>query len=1285
MTEQKIDPILPKTESPKPLKNKKKYRFLRYTLGGLLVLMGGAGMGATWLLNSESGLRFALFRLPQYANVHIQAEQLSGTILDGFYAKNMYIQTDTAEITLSQLQVAWQPRQLWQKHLHITELNVGDIHLNSKPQPDKPTEPAVLPDSLDLPISISLDKLSIGKFTQEKQTEAYLKGAVLQYQFDHQKHALNIQSLDTHWSHSTGTLSLASQAPFALDGKINSAGQLDDISAQNHIILNGSLQDIALNVDLLGQGVSLKADTKIHPFKPQLSEMIEKVNVIGQGINPQAFVPTLPQAQLTFDLSLLPQNQVEKMLLGNISLHNEKPLPADKNGIPVRDIAGAFQMNDTGAVEIDNLIVQLIQKGKLSLSGGIYPAKETLNLSAQLENITAQDAISSPIKGVLNGHIVAKGTFTQPVAQWNLNTGRADTTGTVKLIPDAKQRQTVWIEQVQIKPQGGGVLNASGNLELFDTQKLVLQLQSQTFNPAKLYSDLPEGNINGHVKVNGEMAKTAFATEMNFAPSTLSDAPLSGNGKITYKNNHLSQADLAIKLGNNSINTQGAFGKKGDRLVVDIDAPQLSLFGFGLQGLLTAKGVISNTADSFTALDAKLEGKVRQFALAQAVKAQQLDFSIEASPEATRPLHITLNGTDINASGTRIDKVNTALHGTLRKHQLQASANLKIDNKPLSLNLGANGGLSEQNQWMGTVGVLDVAGALQLRLNHPMHLEAGAARVVMSAARWQALGGSLNLDHFVWDAKSGLTSKGNANGLQLAQLHNFYTPPIEHDLTIAANWDLNYSTRAHGFLTIKQQSGDVILPMRKQPLGLRDFVLNTQLSGNEIHNKINAKTNIAEISGHYNILQAFGGDIAVAPVSGHMKVNITDLSTSLKAILPVGQIVKGYLNADINLGGNVSQPKLGGTINGNNLYYRNRQVGVILDNGSLKSRLDGQTWHIDALQFKRKNGTLTLAGQAAYLNDAPDVEAKLIFDHYPILDQATRRLTLSGNNDVRYTAQGVALSGSLKTDEGRFTFQEGTAPTLDDDVVIVGETQPAPAAPMPFKLDLTFDLANKFYFTGEGLDVNLGGKLKLTSTTTSNVQAVGSVNIIKGQYKAYGQDLIIKKGTISFVGPLAKPNLNIRAERRASPVGAGVEVLGNLDAPRVSLVANEPMSEKDKLSWLILNRASSGSSGDNAALATAASAFLAGKLNDKMGLVDDFGLTSQQTRNAQTGEMNPAQQVLTFGKQINQNIYLGYEAGLETASQTVKLVYQLSRSFQAIAKIGTVSSGGELKYIKRFD
>ena len=156
------------------------------------------------------------------------------------------------------------------------------------------------------------------------------------------------------------------------------------------------------------------------------------------------------------------------------------------------------------------------------------------------------------------------------------------------------------------------------------------------------------------------------------------------------------------------------------------------------------------------------------------------------------------------------------------------------------------------------------------------------------------------------------------------------------------------------------------------------------------------------------------------------------------------------------------------------------------------------------------------------------------------------------------------------------------------DVVVVGEAPKAPVATTPVNMNLTLDLNNNVRFSGSGLDVTLGGRLNLVAKPGQEVQGVGTVTVVKGQYKAYGQNLEISKGNISFVGPLSDPNLNIRAERRLSPVGAGVEVLGSLNNPRVTLVANEPMSEKDKLSWLILNRASSGSDSDEAALGAAA-------------------------------------------------------------------------------------------------
>lgn len=91
-------------------------------------------------------------------------------------------------------------------------------------------------------------------------------------------------------------------------------------------------------------------------------------------------------------------------------------------------------------------------------------------------------------------------------------------------------------------------------------------------------------------------------------------------------------------------------------------------------------------------------------------------------------------------------------------------------------------------------------------------------------------------------------------------------------------------------------------------------------------------------------------------------------------------------------------------------------------------------------------------------------------------------------------------------------------PTLSDDVVVIGEEPKTQTATTPISLNLALDLNDNFRFSGEGLDVLLGGTLNITAQPGRDVQGVGSVRVVRGKYKAYGQDLNIDKGTISFVG-----------------------------------------------------------------------------------------------------------------------------------------------------------------------
>ena len=1359
----------PPEQQPAPPKRKKRLLrgFVLSALGVLTVSAGAIG----WLVGTESGLRFGLYKIPSWFDVKISSDTLKGTLIEGFEGDKWLIETEGADVKISSFRFDWKPSELTRPSLHITEVVAGDIAIMTKRTPPKEEEPSKgLPDSIDLPVTAYLDRLETGKISVgkrfDKQT-VYLDHLHAAYHYDKKEHRLHIKTADTPWSSSTGAVVLGLNKPYVLNTAIYTKGQLEGETIHGTVRLWGSLQDVYTDLLLDGDNVHLSAKSTIHPFADSLNETVGEILVKGSNINPQAFLPSLPKARLNFDATTIPSFTDGVALEGSIDLENDQAGFADENYIPVKRILGEFIVDDKGTVKIEDIGVGLLKDGSIDVSGTIDTAQDQLKLALGINNTGADDFVRQNIAGRLNGSIDVKGETSSPVVNWNLDSGFARTDGMLFFQTDKQLGQrTLKLDKVRLVPQNGGELNAKGSLELFKDRKLQLDIVSKAFNPARIDPQLPQGSVNGNINLTGILAQEKFAGNMQFAPSTLNGVPLSGKADVAYENKHLSRALTDLTLGSNIVKTNGSFGKKGDRLNIDITAPDLSRFGFGLGGLLNTRGYISgDLKGGLKTYEADLSGEARALRVGDAVNIRMLDFKLKGTPDINRPLAADIKGSHIALSGgaTVIDAVNLSLSGTGAQHRIHGSSSMALDGKPYKLEVNAAGGLNKDfNQWKGSVDTLDIGGAFNLKLQNRMNLEAGAERVSMSAARWSVMGGSLNLQNFVWDKKTGITSKGSAQSLHITELQNFVKIPVEHNLVLGGDWDLAYSQNARGYLNINRQSGDIILPnkdpKKQMPLGLSALALRTRFQNGRIDSTLEGNTRFGSINADLGISQQFGNKIANAPVSGKINLNVPDLGaikTFLPAtaqgitgrlnasatiggrvgsptiaatlngtsnygtaegtvnigqgasmdtaplsgklnlnvadlevfrnFLPVGQTVKGRLNAAVSLGGRVGDPQLSGTLNGENLYYRNQTQGLILDNGVLRSHLQGQRWIIDSLKF-HKGGTLELKGSVNLANADPDVDVDVVFDKYDTLSRPNRRLRLSGSAKVQYNQQkGVFLNGTLNSDYGMFGSQKSSMPSLDDDVVVLGEEKKQTAAVTPINLNLTLNLNDNIRFVGYGADITIGGKLTITSRPGEAIQGVGTVKVVKGRYKAYGQDLDITKGTVSFVGPLNNPNLNIRAERRLSPVGAGVEVLGSLNNPRVTLVAKEAMSEKDKLSWLILNRASSGSDGDNAALSAAAGALLAGQVNDRLGLVDDLGITSQRSRNAQTGELNPAEQVLTVGKQFTNNLYAGYEYGLSSAEQSVKLVYQLTRAIQAVARVGSRSYGGELKYTIRFD
>ena len=167
-------------------------------------------------------------------------------------------------------------------------------------------------------------------------------------------------------------------------------------------------------------------------------------------------------------------------------------------------------------------------------------------------------------------------------------------------------------------------------------------------------------------------------------------------------------------------------------------------------------------------------------------------------------------------------------------------------------------------------------------------------------------------------------------------------------------------------------------------------------------------------------------------------------------------------------------------------------------------------------------------------------------------------------------------------------------PAVQTKALAATPTQPPVARKV--NLDLTVNMGDDLKIRGKGLDAKLNGELHITSPE-GRISVAGAISAVNGTFQAYGQKLTINRAVITFTGPLDNPRLDILATRPdLETVTVGVEVTGTVLYPRISLYSEPAMSDVDKLSWLVLGKASTSTGGaESALLQRAALALLSGE------------------------------------------------------------------------------------------
>ena len=820
-----------------------------------------------------------------------------------------------------------------------------------------------------------------------------------------------------------------------------------------------------------------------------------------------------------------------------------------------------------------------------------------------------------------------------------------------------------------------------------------------------------EARVNGTLNASGALAPT-FRTRAEFrlGPSVYDDLPLTGEGLIQLAGSRILPSRANLSVAGNTVDLQGSFGAPGDRLRFRVDAPQLDRLGFGVAGQLAANGDLTGTfAHPDVAFDYKADhvvfgdnriGHAEGQALARDGANGALAFSTEAS--------------DIAMAGVDITTLSARLAGTRAKHTLTANAKGKVQGQAIDFAVAANGKLSdtrEGTRWDGTVTQLENRGVPGVKLETPLTVSAGAGKVTLGATRLVSEGATLELKSFDLDhgrirSAGTLTNVSLARILQLQQQITGQPSTLRTDLIFDGDWDFSVGQSASGYVQIKRRSGDLTSAIGRgfASYGITDLNARAAFSGGNrltlTAHALASRVGALDIEA-FTTLVPRDGTLTVAqeaPLGGTIKANVPSLRTT-GALLGPSYLLDGHLALQLALGGTIAKPNLTGSLTGDGLSATMVDQGVELKDGVIRIALSQNLVDFQQVEFHgATSGTLRATGRVRLDNAEPDLTASIVADKLELFASPDRRLSLSGSASIANGGHlgGMQIDGKFKVDHALFDMPTSPAPSLGDDVVIVrpdgstiggrppieetASTKPAPRFAPRANIDI--DLGNDFRFRGQGADLGLAGKISVNSTPEVPLRAVGNVRVTEGStYTAFGTKLNIENGFFTFNGPVGNPGINILAMRRNQQVEAGVQVTGTVQAPVVRLVSEPSVPDNEKLSWLLFGHGTDQGNnlGQQNAMTTALA--LLGSAQGKR-IAQSIGLDEFSIGRSEVGLTDP--EVVMIAKVINQRLVIGYEQGLQSASNAVKATINLSR-FWSLVVYGGTFYGADILYTRRFD
>ena len=1200
-------------------------RILKWFSVGLLSLIVIILLIGAWLLNTESGLRWAVRQAPDVINIKTIQGSLNNLRFEG-----LKVRLDGMDVAVSSGKLKWDLFPLFTRRIHIDSLHVNNItitshssELSNKIQPYEPWQ------GLQLPINAQLNSLQVNDLTlQSKSPEnseliktLELDKVTVQLTFNN--NILDIKKLKIIESDNTaqisGDIDLSAQADTVINLKNSTKWQLGEYSIDNSGTISGTWSRLE------AQQSTMVSSTNQAPIQSQLSLVLS--NALSDNISWEGKLLT---SAADVNLTLAKETvQHQDLHLGS----------------------GDFSFN--GAIRPAEGLTSLISQinGEVSASHDQY-SKWSLNTQVSIENdvldITrfelnefAQESHrKSDQKPSLKkhqnkqGHLIVHGRvngLSNFLAQTRNSSAHADLKGQWKSLSWPLNRDNT--ETVLSNSHGSFVLRGHA-----DDFKFTANADGESYSN-QLTTDIDIRVLPQIIELNTVKFQTG-ETELDISGQL---------GESLALNWHIVSPDLSVISPNLSGDFKSQGQLKGTRTHPQFDGSASSKqFRFNdivISGVaLSGKGALSSNNDDFF-----IKGNISDVQQASANVANNLNI-------------------DLSGSG--------------KNHKLSISSQLFGQS---DFKLNARGGISRSG-WSGNLDTLELSDPFYdtWKLSRVVPIKRNGDKLITDLLCLNNLSQSLCVQFNANSTKTNISAiikdvdlnnlnpllslyDATASGLINGDF-NYLKSNTDNAATIDAKLDslnsvINFKQLQGQAQQLKFASVSAII--RQQNTLLVDGNLQLQ-NGDRVDINLNVDAAIEDPG------------FSSAPLNGNIIAQLDDL-TAVKAAIPMLSNLNGSFNSDIKISGSFDVPKVAMQTQLNDANLAIPDLGLNLKSINLVATSSDKQRIVLIGSLNSGKGTLNIDGSLdfAKLND-PQVQLSIKGQQLELMK--TPEILIDGDVDLNIAVNNTLLdlSGSVNLTQADLDFQPPENAILaSEDVVLLGLEDQQKA--MQTQMNLSLNLGDKTHIRAQGLDAFLVGRLQILQEAGGILRGKGQIDVKQGRFDAYNQKLKIDKGQLIFSGgSIDDPALDMRAQKTVNDITAGVGVTGRANAPILRLYSNPSMADQDILSVLIFDKklGKLGSQDGFTLLKIANS--LRGSGESQVDALTERIQDSLGLSNLELQLDGDAPSVLA-GKQLSSKFYIGYGYGLLDAAQSLILRYKINKAWSIQGDVGA-DSGADLRY-----